>query len=268
MIAAGIDVGSVAAKAVLINYIPNAGGDTAVSGPLMPEILAAVTLPTGWNPKDAGKTVFELSLSEAGIDRSAVRRIIGTGYGRVALDFIDRPVTEITCHALGAGFLFPKNNLVIDIGGQDSKAILINSAGKVLNFVMNDKCAAGTGRFLQVMTTTLGLELERLRDVPLTDPVSINSMCTVFAESEVVSLLASGETKEKIISGLYYSIARRIAAMTGSMSGIHRITFTGGVAKIPGMQNTLSRTMGCKVDVPPDPQIAGALGAALIAAKE
>lgn len=254
MIFAGIDVGSVAAKAILINSVS--------------EILAAATLPTGWSPKAAGKAVFELSLNEAGIDRSAVKRIVGTGYGRIALDFIDRAVTEITCHALGAGFLFPKNNLVIDIGGQDSKAILINSEGKVLNFIMNDKCAAGTGRFLQVMSTTLGLELDHLRDIPLTDPITINSMCTVFAESEVVSLLASGETKEKIISGLYHSIARRISSMTGSMGSVQGVTFTGGVARIPGMQKTLSKTLDCTVDVPPEPQIIGALGAALIAAKE
>lgn len=253
MIFAGIDVGSVAAKAVLIK---NA------------QILTAVTLPTGWSPKDAGRSAFESALNRAGITPDDVKGIVGTGYGRIALDFIDRAVTEITCHALGASYFFPDNNLVVDIGGQDSKAILINNKGKVLNFVMNDKCAAGTGRFLQVMAVTLGLEMDQLKEINLDEPVPINSMCTVFAESEVISLLASGQSKERIISGLYHSIAKRMSSMTGSLGNINGITFTGGVAKIPAMQATLSKTLGCQVSVPNEPQIIGALGAALLASKD
>lgn len=268
MIFAGIDVGSVASKAVLINCLPDAGQNTPVSGPLETEILAAVTIPTGWSPRDAGRAAFRLALEHTGISRDDVRGIVGTGYGRIALDFINRAVTEITCHALGASCFFPENNLVIDIGGQDSKAILINNTGKVLNFVMNDKCAAGTGRFLQVMAVTLGLEMDQLKEINPDEPVPINSMCTVFAESEVVSLLASGETKERIISGLYHSIAKRMSSMTGSLGTVQGITFTGGVAKIPGMQATLSKTLGCHVSVPAEPQIIGALGAALVACKD
>lgn len=265
MIFAGIDVGSVAAKAVLINSIPDNREITPVSGTLKAEILAAVTIPTGWSPRDAGKAAFNSVLEREGITRNDVSGIVGTGYGRIALDFIDRAVTEITCHALGASCFFPENNLVVDIGGQDSKAILVNSSGKVLNFVMNDKCAAGTGRFLQVMAVTLGLEIDQLKEISPDEPVPINSMCTVFAESEVVSLLASGETKERIISGLYHSIAKRMSSMTGSMGTVRGITFTGGVAKIPGMQAALSKTLGCSVSVPTEPQIIGALGAALVA---
>jgi len=248
----GVDVGSVAAKAVVLK-----------NG----EITASVVLPTGWSPKSSGREVFERALEQAGITSESVEYIVGTGYGRVALDFVDKAVTEITCHALGANHWFPENNLVIDIGGQDSKAILINNRGKVENFVMNDKCAAGTGRFLQVMAVTLGLELDQLSEMTLAEPVNINSMCTVFAESEVISLLASGEAKERIVAGLYHSVARRVSTMTGSMGFINGVTFTGGVAKNQGMQRILSSILGCKVDVPKEPQIIGALGAAILASR-
>lgn len=246
----GIDVGSVAAKAVLIE-----------DG----KILAKIIRPTGWSPKEAGREVFDAVLAEAGVSEDQVAGIVGTGYGRVALDFIDKAVTEITCHALGANYFFPNNNLVIDIGGQDSKAILVNPNGKVLNFVMNDKCAAGTGRFLQVIAMTLGLEVSQLKDLPNAEPSAINSMCTVFAESEVVSLLAQGVSKERIVSGLYQSIARRTSSMASSLEPVQGVIFTGGVAKIPGMQAALSKALNCPVDVPEDPQIIGALGAAIVA---
>lgn len=246
----GVDVGSVAAKAVVLK-----------NG----EIAATVIQPTGWSPKTSGREVFERAMEKAGITSESVGYTVGTGYGRVALDFVDKAVTEITCHALGANHWFPENNLVIDIGGQDSKAILVNNRGKVENFVMNDKCAAGTGRFLQVMAATLGLELDQLSEMATAEPVNINSMCTVFAESEVISLLASGEAKERIVAGLYHSVARRVSAMTGSMGVINGVTFTGGVAKNQGMREILSGVLGCKVDVPEDPQIIGALGAAILA---
>lgn len=248
----GVDVGSVAAKAVILK-----------NG----EIAACAVQPTGWSPKNSGREVFERALEKAGITSGSVRYIVGTGYGRVALDFVDKAVTEITCHALGANHWFPENNLVIDIGGQDSKAILINNRGKVENFVMNDKCAAGTGRFLQVMAVTLGLELDQLSEMTLAEPVNINSMCTVFAESEVISLLASGEAKERIVAGLCHSVARRVSTMTGSMGFINGVTFTGGVAMNQGMQRILSSILGCKVDVPKEPQIVGALGAAILASR-
>lgn len=248
----GIDVGSVAAKAVILK-----------NG----EIAASAVQPTGWNPKDSGREVFQKAVAKAGITADSVRYIVGTGYGRVAMGFVDKAVTEITCHALGASHWYPENNLVIDIGGQDSKAILINNQGKVENFVMNDKCAAGTGRFLQVMALTLGLELDQLSEIITAEPVNINSMCTVFAESEVISLLAAGEAKERIVAGLYHSVARRISTMTGSLGLINGVTFTGGVAKNQGMCKILSDILGCKVNVPEEPQIIGALGAAILASR-
>ncbi|MFZ5640803.1 MAG: acyl-CoA dehydratase activase [Bacillota bacterium] len=253
MFYAGVDVGSVAAKTVILKNR---------------DIAAYVIEPTGWRPRETGWSVYKKALDKAGIRPADVKSVVGTGYGRVALDFIDRAVTEITCHALGANYWFPENNVIIDIGGQDSKAILVNNTGKVLNFVMNDKCAAGTGRFLQVMALTLGLELDRLGELAAADPVAINSMCTVFAESEVVSLLAAGEAKERIVSGLYHSIARRTANMSGSLGAVRGVTFTGGVAKITGMRDTLAKVLGCHVNVPEEPQIIGALGAALIAGEK
>lgn len=246
----GIDVGSVAAKAVVLHEH---------------RIIASALGPTGWSPKEAGRSVFEMALNKAGINQSDVQKVVGTGYGRVSLDFIDQAVTEITCHGKGANFWFPQKALVIDIGGQDSKAIAVDGKGKVLNFVMNDKCAAGTGRFLQVTAQTLGLELGQLAELPLAEPVIINSMCTVFAESEVVSLLASGVPKEKIVAGLYHSITRRISSMCGSFDLSSGIIFTGGVARNKNMRNTLAKVLGSEVVVPEEPQMIGALGAALVA---
>ncbi|MGE5508023.1 MAG: acyl-CoA dehydratase activase [Chitinophagales bacterium] len=249
---AGVDVGSVAAKCVIL------GGD---------RLLSSAIVPTGWSPKEAGRQVFEAALRAAGVQASAVARVVGTGYGRVALDFLDQAVTEITCHAVGAHRLFPDNDAVVDIGGQDSKAIKVGPGGKVLSFAMNDKCAAGTGRFLQVMATTLGLEFDDLESVAAAEPASINSMCTVFAESEVVSLLAAGTPKERIIAGLYQSIARRVASMAGSLGTISGVTFTGGVARSSGVRLALARALGCPVTSPPEPEYVGALGAAVIAAR-
>jgi predicted CoA-substrate-specific enzyme activase len=142
---------------------------------------------------------------------------------------------------MGANYWFPEKALIIDIGGQDSKAIVVDGKGKVINFVMNDKCAAGTGRFLQVITHTLELELDQLDELNLSESAIINSMCTVFAESEVVSLLASGVSKEKIVAGLYHSIARRINGMVASFSSCSKVIFTGGLANSKGMQTILAK---------------------------
>lgn len=250
MITAGIDVGSSAAKAVLLK-------DN--------QVLSWAILPTGWSPGGAGKEVLNKALAKAEISADQVDKIVGTGYGRVALDFIDRAVTEITCHAMGANYYFPENTLVIDIGGQDSKVIQVNKTGKVLNFIMNDKCAAGTGRFLQVTVNSLGLELDMLDQLPAAEPVNLSSMCTVFAESEVISLLAGGTAKEKIVAGLFQAIAKRVSAMAGSMQPAEKITFTGGVAQNRLLQKMLARELKAEINVPPYPQLAGALGAAVIA---
>ncbi|MEG6615075.1 acyl-CoA dehydratase activase [Peptococcaceae bacterium 1198_IL3148] len=250
MITAGVDVGSTAAKAVILKER---------------EILGWAIIPTGWSPRDAGKRVLNQALTMANVDVGGVERIIGTGYGRVALDFLDRAVTEITCHARGANYYYPEHGLVIDIGGQDSKIIKVNNQGKVLNFLMNDKCAAGTGRFLQVTINSLGLELDEVDSLPPAEPATINSMCTVFAESEVISMLASGTPKESIVTGLFHSIAKRIATMAGSMELPGNATFTGGVAQSILLRQMLAQELEANLAVPPNPQLMGALGAALIA---
>jgi predicted CoA-substrate-specific enzyme activase len=250
MITVGIDVGSITTKAVLIN-----GND-----------WQGLMLPTGCSPREAGQNAFEQILDRSGLTPADVSYVVGTGYGRISLPFIDKAITEITCHARGAHQLIRDADMVIDIGGQDSKVILIDEEGRVINFAMNDKCAAGTGRFLQVMAAVLGADVSELADLARgAEPVQISSMCTVFAESEVVSLLAQGVPKERIIAGIHRSVASRVASMAGRLGRGKRITFTGGVARNEGVREFLARELGQDVTVAPEPQLAGALGAALLA---
>ncbi|WP_418791803.1 acyl-CoA dehydratase activase [Phosphitispora sp. TUW77] len=248
-ITAGIDVGSTATKAVIFDG----------------SILGWSVIPTGWNPKEAGTRVFNEAMERAGITWEQVDKIIGTGYGRISLPFIDKKVTEITCHARGAKFLFPETRTVIDIGGQDSKVIAVDDDGAVADFVMNDKCAAGTGRFLQVMTGVLDITLEELGKLAAKEePVPINAMCTVFAESEIIGLLAQGVSKEAIASGIIDTIAKKLLSLTARVPCISEITFSGGVASNPEICRILSRGLRVRFNVPNEPQVVGALGAAII----
>ncbi len=250
---AGIDVGSLTAKAVLINEV----GKTF-----------SFIKETGDNPKKSGEKVFEEVLRKAEINKADVKHIIGTGYGRIALSFVDKTVTELTCHAKGAHYLNPAIRTLIDIGGQDSKVITLNQNGGMADFVMNDKCAAGTGRFLEVMAGALKLDLKEMGDFSLrsNSPCVINSICTVFAESEVISLLASGRAKEDIIAGLHQGIAKRVGNMARRLGIKDEITFVGGVSKNTGLKSALETYLEIKfAPVGEDPQIVGALGAALFA---
>ncbi|MGI6492276.1 MAG: acyl-CoA dehydratase activase [Pelotomaculum sp.] len=250
MITVGIDVGSITTKAVLLN------GDQWQS----------LMLPTGWSPRDTGQSAFEQIVANSNLTRDDISYVVGTGYGRISLPFIDKAITEITCHARGAQHLVNGTDMVIDIGGQDSKVILIDEEGNVVNFVMNDKCAAGTGRFLQVMAAVLGADVSELADLAKdAEPVQISSMCTVFAESEVVSLLAQGVPKERIIAGIHRSVAGRVVSMAERLGRGERITFTGGVARNDGVRAFLAKELGREVTVAPEPELAGALGAALLA---
>lgn len=250
MITAGIDVGSVATKVVL----------------LIDNEIKYLVRPTGWSPRDAGLQTYQELLKTMGYQDSDVTFKVGTGYGRISLGFIDKAVTEIHCHARGANNLVGHGGLVIDIGGQDSKAILINNQGRVLDFAMNDKCAAGTGRFLQVMAVALGVDVSELGDLAKgRQPLEINSMCTVFAESEVISLLAKGEDKRDIIAGIHRSVARRVWGMASRFGPVDKVIFTGGVAKNLDIKNLLAQESGSPVIVPEISQLAGALGAALYA---
>jgi len=203
------------------------------------------------------------------LDGLRLDRIVATGYGRGLCEIAyDAPtVTEIKAHAIGARHFFPEARNVLDIGGQDSKAIALDKSGKVIKFEMNDRCAAGTGKFLEVMARTLGFSLETFGTQALqaTRDLPVNSMCTVFAESEVTSLVAKGEDRREIALGLYRSIVQRAIGMLRRVSTEGSLVFSGGVAQNPCINALLEKKLGCRVLVPEDPQLTGALGAALLA---
>lgn len=222
---------------------------------------------TGYNAEQAGAKVYEELLKELGIEKSDVRRVVSTGYGRNSVKFMDKAMTEIICHGAGAHYLNPRARSVIDIGGQDSKAIILDERGKVKNFAMNDKCAAGTGRFLEVMARALEVDLDGFGALSLRagDPSRISSLCTVFAESEVISLISKGEQRENIIAGIHESIAARIAAMANRLRIAPLVVMTGGVAKNIGVVKALERKIGMAVEVSEYAQVNGAIGAAILA---
>ncbi len=258
MIVAGVDVGAATGKTLILKV-----------GNGVPEILAYSICQTGPSVKRAAIEVTGEALEKAGVSMDDLEYVIGTGYGRNAIDFADRALTEILCHAKGAHFLIPNTKAIIDIGGQDSKAIGVNEDGTVDDFVMNDKCAAGTGRFLEVMAEVLGMKLEEIGDISLTskDPCSISSTCTIFAESEMVSLRAEGRTREDLIAGIHKAVAQRTFVMARKINFRKEAIFTGGVAKNAGMVKAMEDVIGFKMMVPEEPQIIGALGAALFAAE-
>ena len=231
------------------------------------KILGTKVIFTGYNAEQAGTKVYEELLKELGIEKSDVRRVVSTGYGRNSVKFMDKAMTEIICHGVGAHYLNPRTRSVIDIGGQDSKAIVLNEKGKVKNFAMNDKCAAGTGRFLEVMARALEVDLDGFGALSLRagDPSKISSLCTVFAESEVISLISKGEKRENIIAGIHESIAARIAAMANRLRIAPLVVMTGGVAKNIGVVKVLERKIGMAVEVSEYAQVNGAIGAALLA---
>lgn len=253
---AGVDVGSAATKAVVID--PDS------------TIVGIAVIPSGGNLAEAAQRCIELAAHQAGCSLNSLSSIIATGYGRERVDKRSRTVTEITCHARGARFLFNDALSVIDIGGQDSKAIALDDFGKVLRFEMNDKCAAGTGRFLEVMARLLEIDLNDLGTCALNAsvPVAISSTCTVFAESEVISYLAQSESVNNIVAGLCRAIAARVYGLVSRARLSPPTIMTGGVARNQGVVNAMEALIGTKLFVPDKPQIVGALGAALIARDE
>ncbi|MTJ93008.1 MAG: 2-hydroxyglutaryl-CoA dehydratase [Desulfovibrio sp.] len=273
MYVAGIDVGSVAAKAVVLEVQP-------LQAQMPPRVVGRAVLPTGWNTAEAGEYALEKACTQAAVERGALQRVTATGYGRIALPFADKAVTEISCHARGAAQLFPQAGLVLDIGGQDSKVISLEmprearggkpggtKPGAVRDFLMNDKCAAGTGRFLQVLSGILNMPLDELgRAASTGNPVAISSMCAVFAETEIVGLLARSTPPQDIAAGVFRAIARRMCALARRIPMQGQCVFTGGLATSPAFAAILSDELGLTVNVPDDPQTVGALGAALIAA--
>lgn len=252
MITAGIDIGSVSVKGILL-----ADGEIKASGIQF----------TGYNAGRAGVSVFDGLKESAGVD--SVDAVVSTGYGRNNVDFASKTITEITCHAAGAYFLNKDVMTVIDVGGQDSKVIALTGDGRVKDFAMNDKCAAGTGRFLEVMSRALELDLENFGEVSLKadNPSPISSTCAVFAETEVISLIAKGEKRENIIAGIHESIARRVASMASRVGVREQVMMTGGVSKNAGAVAALESALGLKTLVTEYSQFGGALGAAVLATK-
>jgi len=255
MITAGVDVGAATAKTVIV-----ADG----------VILSYAVIPTGESVARAAEKVTGSALEQARLSMADLSFIISTGYGRNAVAFAHKAVTEIICHAKGVNFLIPAARTVIDIGGQDSKVIGVREDGTVSDFAMNDKCAAGTGRFLEVMAGVLGLAIEEMGPTSLSskEPCSISSTCTIFAETEMVSLRAEGRTREDLVAGIHRAVASRVAVMGRTVGYREQVVFTGGVAKNTGVKNALEAAIGLPILIPKEPQIVGALGAALLARRE
>lgn len=250
---AGVDIGSLTAKSVLLD--------------MQGRLLSYSIVAAGMVNRKAAQKCLTQAVEKARLRAADIGSIVSTGYGRSLVKFGDRNITEISCHARGAHWLMPHVRMVIDIGGQDSKVISVDSEGRVFNFAMNDKCAAGTGRFLEVMAAALGVELETMGSLSLTSasPAQVSSLCTVFAESEIISLSARGCPTVDIIAGLHEAIGRRVVSMVKSV-GIHPpVMMSGGVAKNQGVVRVLSQLLKTEVLVPDEPQIVGALGAAIFA---
>jgi predicted CoA-substrate-specific enzyme activase len=251
MITAGIDGGSRAVKVVVFDRDAR-------------RVLGSGRRDQGVKHEKIASDLLDEVLGRAGISRDDLELIVATGYTRNGISFADRTVTEISCHAAGVSFLCPGTRTVIEIGGQDSKVLHLEENGAVRDFAMNDRCAAGTGRFLEVVAEKLEADLSELGEMAAgcECPASISSMCVVFAETEIIGLLSSGRPREEIVAGVQESMVRRVAALAGRRV-TEPIVFTGGVALVPGMREALEAALGRPVVPCPDPLYTGALGAAL-----
>ena len=249
---AGVDIGSTMTKVVLIDESDN--------------LLSTIKGPTGPEQRQLANEVMGQSLEQAGLRIDDISCIVATGYGRLNVPFADRQITELSCHSRGVYSLFPNVKTAIDIGGQDAKCMKINN-GKLTNFVMNDKCAAGTGRFLEVTAATLGVRLKDMGDIALkaTKKIQISNLCTIFAQQEVVALLSRGEKLHNIVAGLHDALASRIAALARRIGIEPDLVLTGGVAKNNGIVMAMKDSLGCELLVPEEPLLTGALGAAILA---
>jgi len=247
---AGIDVGSTMTKAVIVNH----------------GIVTSIVGPTGPEQRQLANKVMEAALRAAALPFQAITYIVATGYGRINVPFADKQLTEITCHAKGIITLFPEARTIVDIGGQDVKAIRIDAKGKTIDFVMNDKCAAGSGRFIEVIADTLGVSLDDVGDLSLKskNPAKISNICTIWAQQEVAASLAQGKPVSDLLAGVHHSLADRIGRMVNRLKVEEAIILTGGGAKNQGLLRALSEQLGHEILVPEEPLITGALGAALL----
>ena len=249
----GIDIGSASSKAVILEDGKR--------------VVAATAIQSGTGTSGPGRVLEDVfSLSE-GLTWEDMDRVIATGYGRFAVQNASRQISEITCHGKGIFYLCPSARTIIDIGGQDAKAISLDDNGNILKFFMNDKCAAGTGRFLEVMSRVLEVELDHMAEYHFTSekPAHVSSTCTVFAESEVISLLSMGTAKKDIIAGVHQSVASKACALAYRAGVKDDVVMCGGVARNAGVVDAIEKELGRKITVAPNPQLTGALGAALIA---
>lgn len=248
----GVDVGSTTSKCLILK-----------NGR---EIASKVIVGAGTGTSGPGRAVTA-ALDGAGLRREDIAAVTATGYGRSTFPGADYIVSELSCHAIGAHALFPEVRTVIDIGGQDAKALSLDQKGRMENFIMNDKCAAGTGRFLDVMARVLELEVSQLaeKDREAKSVVSISSTCTVFAESEVISQLANNVPIPDLVAGIHRSVAVRTASLVNRLGLAEPVCMTGGVAQNEGVVRSLERELGCSIAVSPMAQLAGAYGAAIYA---
>lgn len=255
MLTMGIDIGSTSCKCIILE-----DGKKIIA-------KAIVSLGTGTS---GPKRVFRDALAQQDLGKSDIDRIMVTGYGRFTFDDADNQKSELSCHAKGVNFVFPSVRTIVDIGGQDVKVLRVNAKGRLENFVMNDKCAAGTGKFLDVMARILNIQVSELGDIGLraTDEVSISNTCTVFAESEVISKLSSNVEIENLVAGIHRSVAKRVAALAFRNGIVQSVAMSGGVALNKGVVALLSQELKSEILVHADCQLAGALGAAVLAAEE
>lgn len=253
---AGVDIGSLCSKAVVLDDKGN--------------IASYNIIRSGYVFKKAAEEVMNNALKPLGLEISDLCYVVSTGYGRTHVEFANKEITEISCHARGAKTTFPEIHTIIDIGGQDSKVIYVNDQGHMSKFVMNDKCAAGTGRFLEVMASALQVDVNEMGELwfKSTKSVEVSSMCTVFAESEAISLFSQGVDKADIAAGIQRAIARRIAGLVGQYGIQERVVMTGGVAKNIGVRKALEEKLRTELLIPEEPQIIGAYGAAIFASDQ
>ncbi len=254
-ITAGVDIGSTTSKALIMK-------DN--------EILGAIIGPSSTNPAKVARNIFEQALEKAGVTEGDIEYIVGTGYGRAQVPFAHENISEISCHGCGAYFFLPSVRTILDIGGQDTKAICVDDRGALLDFAMNDKCAAGTGRFLEAVIRNMDITLDDLEKLHFEDgePCAISSMCSVFAESEVINLVNEGVELPRIIKGLHISLAGRVVSLAKRVGIVEDIAVTGGVAKNSGVIDAMEQKLKVKIkrfSEGIDPQIVGAVGAAILA---
>ncbi|MEI6609928.1 MAG: acyl-CoA dehydratase activase [Deltaproteobacteria bacterium] len=253
MYVAGCDVGSLSAKAVIMK-----------DG----EIVASQVINSKPDPNESAQAVMEKALQKANLTLDDIAYCVSTGYGRESVPFAKSAYSEIVCHGKGANWKMPSVRMVVDIGGQDAKAIRIDDKGNIAQYAYNDRCASGTGRFIEVMASAMDVPLEKMGEISAqsTNPISISNQCVVFAETEIVSLINAGKALPDIVAGLHKALANRVAGLARGIKLETDVTMTGGVAKNPGMLAALEEALGVRfVKSELDPQIMGALGAALLA---